>query len=159
VNLVQELSNKQVKDAKDIPQFNIGDTVRVHFRIVEGDKERVQVFEGVVIGRKGGTSSNATFTVRRVAYNEGVERVFPLHSPRVVKVQVTREGQVRRAKLYFLRDRRGKAARVKARQRRMTVEAKPEAIVTLNAMEHEEDNLPEAPAPAEAPEQAPATEE
>ena len=117
MNLLDEYSQKQLKDQADIPKFNIGDTVRVHFRIVEGDKERTQVYEGVVIGRKGSEGPNATFTVRRVAFNEGVERVFPLHSPRVVKVQVTREGRARRAKLYYLRDRVGKAARVKAKLR------------------------------------------
>jgi len=117
VNMVQELSKAQMKDAGSLPKFSIGDTVRVHFRIVEGEKERVQIYEGVVIGRKGGDSPNGTFTVRRVAFNEGVERVFPIHSPRVEKVEVTREGQVRRAKLYYLRERSGKAARVKAKQR------------------------------------------
>ena len=100
-----------------MPQFGIGDTVRVHFRIVEGEKERVQVFEGVVIGRKGSEGPDARFTVRRVAFGEGVERVFPLHSPRIEKVEVTREGSARRAKLYYLRERSGKAARVKARER------------------------------------------
>ncbi len=114
---VEELSQAQRKTPEKIPQFNIGDTVRVHFRIVEGEKERIQVFEGVVISRKGGDSSNAKFTVRRVAFGEGVERVFPLHSPRVEKVEVTREGSVRRAKLYYLRERAGKAARVKAKGR------------------------------------------
>jgi len=123
VNMVQELSKAQMKDAENIPKFNIGDTVRVHVRIVEGEKERVQVYEGVVIGRKGGESPNATFTVRRVVFNEGVERVFPLHSPRVEKVEVTREGQVRRAKLYYLRQRSGKAARVKAKQRSTKADA------------------------------------
>lgn len=117
VKAVEELSQEQKKAAENIPQFNIGDTVRVHFRIVEGEKERVQVFEGVVIGRKGGESPNAKFTVRRVAFGVGVERVFPLHSPRVEKVQVIREGHSRRAKLYYLRQRVGKAARVKARAR------------------------------------------
>jgi large subunit ribosomal protein L19 len=115
--MVQEFSKNQMKEAGAIPKFNVGDTVRVHFRIVEGDKERIQVFEGVVIGRKGAESPNATFTVRRVAFNEGVERVFPLHSPRVEKVEVSRQGRVRRAKLYYLRDRVGKAARVKAKGR------------------------------------------
>jgi large subunit ribosomal protein L19 len=117
VTLIEEISKAQLKAAGDVPKFVVGDTVRVHFRIVEGDKERVQVFEGVVIARKGDESPNATFTVRRTAFNEGVERVFPLHSPRVEKVQVVREGEVRRAKLYYLRDRRGKAARIKAKQR------------------------------------------
>lgn len=117
MNLVEEYSRKQMKPAAEIPKFNVGDTVRVHFRIIEGNKERIQVFEGVVIGRRGSESPNATFTVRRVAFGEGVERVFPLHLPRVAKVEVTREGHVRRAKLYYLRDRVGKAARVKAKRR------------------------------------------
>ena len=117
MNLVDELSRKRIKDPANLPKFNVGDTVRVHFRIVEGEKERIQVFEGVVIARKSGESPNATFTVRRVVFNEGVERVFPLHSPRVAKVEVTREGRVRRAKLYYLRERTGKAARVKAKLR------------------------------------------
>ena len=112
-----ELKAAQRKQDGQIPKFNVGDTVRVHFRIVEGEKERVQVFEGVVIARKNRESANATFTVRRVAFGEGVERVFPLHSPRVEKVDVTREGSVRRAKLSYLRDRSGKAARVKAKGR------------------------------------------
>ncbi len=117
MNALAELSAAQKKPADKIPHFNIGDTVRVHFRIVEGEKERIQVFEGVVIARKGDESPNANFTVRRVAFGEGVERVFPLHSPRVEKVEVTREGAVRRAKLYYLRERSGKAARVKAKGR------------------------------------------
>lgn len=115
MNLLDEVRQAQVKDAENIPKFNVGDTVRVHFRIVEGEKERVQVFEGVVISRKGGEGPEARFTVRRVAFGEGVERVFPLHSPRVEKVEVSREGKVRRAKLYYLRERSGKAARVKAK--------------------------------------------
>lgn len=114
---MEEIGQKQKKEAGNIPQFNVGDTVRVHFRIVEGEKERIQVFEGVVLCRKRGESSNATFTVRRVSFSEGVERVFPLHSPRVERVEVTREGSVRRAKLYYLRDRVGKAARVKVKLR------------------------------------------
>lgn len=120
---IAELSAAQRRSEDRIPRFNIGDTVRVHFRIVEGEKERIQVFEGVVIARKGKESANATFTVRRVAFGEGVERVFPLHSPRVEKVEVTREGRVRRAKLYFLRERSGKAARVKAKGRAATPQA------------------------------------
>jgi len=115
--VVAEYADKDRKPAKKLPGFSVGDTVRVHFQIVEGEKERVQVFEGVVIARKGGESVNARFTVRRVSFGEGVERVFPLHSPRVEKVEVTREGKVRRAKLYYLRERSGKAARVKARGR------------------------------------------
>lgn len=117
---VAELSAAQKKSEDRIPKFSIGDTVRVHFRIVEGEKERIQVFEGVVIGRQRGETPSGVFTVRRVAFNEGVERVFPLHSPRVEKVEVTREGRVRRAKLYYLRERSGKAARVKAKERAVT---------------------------------------
>lgn len=110
-NVIAEIEKSQLK--ADTPKFGVGDTVRVHFRIVEGDKERIQVFEGVVIARANGEGANGNFTVRRVSYNEGVERVFPLHSPRVDKVEVVQEGSVRRAKLHYLRDRSGKAARVK----------------------------------------------
>ncbi|GMV94984.1 MAG: 50S ribosomal protein L19 [Candidatus Hydrogenedentota bacterium] len=124
MNALEELRQAQKKPANMIPKFAIGDTVRVHFRIIEGEKERVQVFEGVVIGRKGGESPDARFTVRRVAFGEGVERVFPLHSPRIEKVEVTREGSVRRAKLYYLRERSGKAARVKAKERSTSAKAK-----------------------------------
>ena len=123
MNLLEEYSRKQMKPATDLPKFEVGDTVKVHFRIVEGEKERIQIFEGIVISRKGNESPEATFTVRRVVFNEGVERVFPLHSPRIAKVQVVREGRVRRAKLYYLRERIGKSARVKAKQR---AQAKPQ---------------------------------
>lgn len=98
------------------PQFQVGDTVDVHIRIIEGEKERVQIFNGVVIARKSG-GINAMFTVRRIVANEGVERVFMLHSPHVVKVEVKRHGKVRRAKLYFLRDRVGKARRLREKRR------------------------------------------
>ena len=117
MNMVEEYASQQCKESQAIPKFNVGDTVRVHFRIVEGEKERVQVYEGVVISHKGKESATATFTVRRVAFGEGIERVFPLHSPRIEKVDVIREGRARRAKLYYLRERAGKAARVKARRR------------------------------------------
>ena len=96
----------------EVPQFNIGDTVRVHNRIKEGDKERIQMFEGTVIAKHGGGISE-TFTVRRVSFGCGVEKTFPIHSPNVVKVDVIRQGIVRRAKLYYLRDRVGKSAKVK----------------------------------------------
>ena len=112
-DLIAEIEKSQLKS--DVPSFNVGDTVKVHVRIVEGEKERVQVFEGVVIARANGLGANANFTVRRISYNEGVERVFPLHSPRVTKVEVIRKGRVRRAKLHYLRERSGKAARVKAK--------------------------------------------
>ena len=115
--LVREVSRAQLKPQESLSILETGDTVKVHFRIVEGEKERIQVFEGVVISRKRGEGVNANFTVRRVSFGEGVERVFPLHSPRVEKVEVTRGGSVRRAKLYYLRERSGKAARVKAKAR------------------------------------------
>ncbi len=104
------ISSSSMKE--EVPQFEVGDTVRVHVRIKEGDKSRIQVFEGTVIARKHGGISE-TFTVRRVAHGCGIERVFPIHSPAVSKVEVVRNGKVRRAKLYYLRDRVGKAAKVK----------------------------------------------
>ena len=100
----------------DVPQFEIGDTVDVHTKILEGDKERVQIFTGIVIARSG-AGSREMFTVRRIVSNEGVERKFPLHSPKIEKVDVVRSGVVRRAKLYFLRDRVGKSVRLKERRR------------------------------------------
>lgn len=110
----QELLKKAVADSikADPPQFTVGDTVKVSVRIVEGDKERTQIFIGTVIGRKG-SGVHETFTVRRIVNNEGVERVFPLHSPKVSGVEVVSRGKVRRAKLYYLRDRVGKATRLK----------------------------------------------
>ena len=110
----QELLNKAAESSlkTDVPEFQIGDTVGVNVRIVEGEKERIQVFTGTVIGRRGSGVSE-TFTVRRIVANEGVERTFPIHSPRVANVEVIRHGKVRRAKLYFLRDRVGKATRLK----------------------------------------------
>ena len=106
---------KTISDAslkQEVPAFAVGDTVKVHVRIKEGDKSRIQVFEGTVIAKKHGGISE-TFTVRRVSYGVGVERVFPLHSPNVAAVKVIRKGKVRRSKLYYLRDRVGKAAKVK----------------------------------------------
>jgi large subunit ribosomal protein L19 len=100
----------------EIPKFSIGDTVDVHTKILEGDKERIQIFTGVVIARSG-AGSREMFTVRRIVANEGVERKFPIHSPKIEKVDVVRSGVVRRAKLYFLRDRVGKAVRLKERRR------------------------------------------
>ena len=107
---IQAFVNEQLKT--DVPKFGIGDSVKVYIRITEGEKERIQLFEGTVIARHGGGISE-TFTVRRVAYGVGVEKTFPIHSPNVTKVVVFREAKVRRAKLYYLRDRVGKAAKVK----------------------------------------------
>lgn len=111
MSLVEQSSLKE-----EVPQFEIGDTVDVHTRILEGEKERVQVFNGVVIARSG-SGTREMFTVRRIVAGEGVERKFPLHSPRIARIDVKRSGVVRRAKLYFLRDRIGKAVRLKERRR------------------------------------------
>lgn len=109
-NLIDTIEASQSKT--DIPNFKAGDTVRVHAKIIEGDKERIQVFEGAVISRANG-GNRATFTVRKISYGVGVERIFPLHSPRIDKIEVVTRGQVRRAKLYYLRELSGKAARIK----------------------------------------------
>ena len=110
LQLVEEEARKT-----NIPPFQAGDTVRVHVRVVEGEKERIQMFEGVVIARKGG-SNRETFTVRKISYGTGVERIFPLHSPMIEKIDVVRLGRVRRAKLYYLRSKRGRAARIRERR-------------------------------------------
>lgn len=109
-DIIREIENEQLK--KEVTPFNIGDTVRVYAKIVEGTRERTQMFEGVVIKRQNG-SVRETFTVRRVSYGVGVEKTWPLHSPRVERIEVVRRGIVRRAKLFYLRDRIGKAAKVK----------------------------------------------
>jgi large subunit ribosomal protein L19 len=106
----------QLKADDALPSFSVGDTLDVHYLIVEGEKERVQVFQGVLIGDKG-RGVNRTITIRRIVANEGVERIFPLHSPRIAKIEVVRHGDARRAKLYYLRDRIGKARRLRDRRR------------------------------------------
>ncbi len=111
---LQELVKNQLKT--EIPELNVGDTVRVSVRIKEGDRERIQVFEGTIIARRGGGISES-FTVRRISYGVGVERVFPVHSPNVEKVEIVRRGRVRRSRLYYLRGRVGKAAKVKEQLR------------------------------------------
>lgn len=111
-NLIQELESEFLK--QDVPVFGPGDTVVVHVKVVEGERERLQAFEGVVIARRN-RGINSSFTVRKVSYGEGVERVFPLHSPNVARIEVKRRGVVRRAKLYFLRELTGKAARIRER--------------------------------------------
>jgi len=120
INLVEQGYVK-----KDLPVFEIGDTVDVHTKILEGNKERIQIFTGTVIARSGG-GAREMFTVRRIVAGEGVERKFPLHSPRIDKIEVKRSGVVRRAKLYFLRDRVGKAVRLRERRRAGEVEAESE---------------------------------
>ena len=114
MNIIQSLEKAQLKDG--IPSFRVGDTVRVHAKVVEGDKERIQVFEGVVIGRQG-SGAREVVRVRKLSYGVGVERLFPLHSPMIDKIELAKQGKVRRAKLYFLRDLRGKAARIKEKER------------------------------------------
>ena len=113
MNIIQALEQEQLR--QDIPEFRPGDTVRVHVKVVEGTRERIQLFEGVVISRSGG-GIRETFTVRRVSYNVGVERTFPVHSPRLDRIEVVRKGIVRRAKLYYLRKLKGKAARIRERR-------------------------------------------
>jgi large subunit ribosomal protein L19 len=107
MHILETIENEQKKTGT--PSFKVGDSVRVHTKVIEGDKERVQLFTGIVIGRKG-TGLNENFTVRRISYGEGVERVFPIHSPRIAKIEVEKAGTARRAKLNYLRDRNGKSA-------------------------------------------------
>jgi len=110
MDLIKALTNEQLKE--NAPVLNIGDTVKIHNRIKEGNRERIQLFEGTIIAKNGGGISE-TFTVRRVSYGVGVEKTFPVHSPNVEKVEIVRSGKVRRAKLYYLRDRVGKSSKVK----------------------------------------------
>ena len=110
MDIIRAIEQQQIRN--DVPEFGIGDTVRVHYRITEGNRERIQVFQGVVIRRQG-ASARETFTVRKISFNVGVERTFPVHSPKIDHIEVTRRGRVRRAKLYYLRDKVGKAAKIK----------------------------------------------
>ncbi|AUS85711.1 50S ribosomal protein L19 [Lysinibacillus sp. HST-98] len=109
-NIIAEITKSQLRS--DLPTFRPGDTVKVHVKVVEGTRERIQIFEGVVIKRRGGGISE-TFTVRKISYGVGVERTFPVHTPKIANLEVVRRGKVRRAKLYYLRNLRGKAARIK----------------------------------------------
>ena len=113
MNALEKVEQSQMK--KEVPAFRSGDTVRVHVKIKEGDKERIQVFEGTVIGQRR-ARNHSSFTVRKISFGHGVERIFPLHSPVIDKIEVVRSGRVRRAKLYYLRKLRGKAARLRAAQ-------------------------------------------
>jgi large subunit ribosomal protein L19 len=118
MNVIQEIEQEQLKKlsaGKDIPDFGPGDTVIVNVKVVEGERSRVQAYEGVCIGRSGG-GLNESFTVRKISYGEGVERVFPLYSPMIDSIKLVRKGKVRRAKLYYLRGRRGKSARIVEKQ-------------------------------------------
>jgi len=127
MNTLQKFEAKQLAQAKEnasIPAFSTGDTVRVNVKIREGNRERVQAFEGVCIAKRG-HSVNTSFTVRKISYGEGVERVFPLYSPRIESIELVRRGSVRRAKLYYLRERRGKSARIAERTTGHGIEARP----------------------------------
>jgi large subunit ribosomal protein L19 len=129
MNVIQQLEKEQMAKlsaGKQIPDFGPGDTVVVNVKVVEGDRTRVQAYEGVCIARSGG-GINESFTVRKISYGEGVERVFPVYSPMIDSISVVRRGKVRRAKLYYLRDRRGKSARITERQDRTGPTAKHEA--------------------------------
>lgn len=110
MDLIKSFENEQLKS--ELTPFNVGDTVKVHVKVKEGNRERIQVFEGIVI-KKQGESNRETFTVRKISYGVGVERTFPVHSPKIDKIEVTRKGKVRRAKLFYLRERTGKATKVK----------------------------------------------
>lgn len=114
MNLLELVEREQLRT--DLPDFKVGDTVRVHVKIIEGEKERVQPFEGIVIRKKKG-GIRSTFTVRKISYGVGVERIFPLHSPRIEKIEVINRGRVRRAKLFYLRNLKGKAARIKGEKK------------------------------------------
>ncbi|MBD3626269.1 MAG: 50S ribosomal protein L19 [Rhodobacteraceae bacterium] len=113
MNIIETIEKEQIAElGKDIPDFAAGDTIRVGYKVTEGTRTRVQAYEGVCIGRKGGKGIGASFTVRKISFGEGVERIFPLHSPNIDSITVVRRGKVRRAKLYYLRSRRGKSARI-----------------------------------------------
>jgi len=128
MNIVAEIEKENMKE--NVPQFRVGDLVDVHVKTVEGEKERIQIFNGTVISKKG-SGNRVTFTVRRVVQGEGVERVFPVHSPNIVDIVVKKSHKIRRAKLYFLRDRKGKSARLKELRRRVKKTSKVENAVPV----------------------------
>ena len=131
MNIIETLEQEEISKLtaeREVPEFGAGDTLRVHVKVVEGTRERVQVFEGVCIARKN-SGLNSAFTVRKISYGEGVERVFPLYSPRIEKIEVIRRGAVRRAKLYYLRGRTGKAARIaEKRDDRRSIDKNTKAV-------------------------------
>ena len=134
MNLIQQLEKEQVAKlsaGKDIPEFGPGDTVVVNYKVVEGERARIQAYEGVCIGRSG-AGLNENFTVRKISYGEGVERVFPLYSPMINSIKIVRRGKVRRAKLYYLRGRRGKAARISERQEHRPVGQEAKTAGAMN---------------------------
>jgi large subunit ribosomal protein L19 len=153
MNRLQRIERSLAPSA-DRTGFDVGDTVRVHVKVVEGGKERIQVFEGTVIARSG-EANRETFTVRKISYSTGVERIFPLNSPKIDRIELVRKGRVRRAKLYYLRERRGKAARIAEKDMRGKVAAAAQAEAEAAAVAPEVVE-PEAAAP-EAPEATPET--
>ena len=136
MNIIEQLNQENVAKLTadhDVPEFAPGDTVRIHVKVTEGTRERIQLFEGVCIARKN-RGVNSSFTVRKISHGEGVERVFPLHSPRIAKIEIAKRGAVRRAKLYYLRGRRGKSARIREkRDDRATRAAKAKSLPEKSA--------------------------
>jgi len=126
--ILNAIEKPQLKQG--IPAFRVGDTIKVHAKVVEGDKERIQIFEGVVIGRQG-AGSREVVRVRKLSYGVGVERLFPVHSPMIDKIEIAKEGKIRRAKLYYLRELRGKAARIKEKERALASVAGPDQSAEL----------------------------
>ena len=141
MNIIEQLNQENVDklaENRDVPEFAPGDTVRIHVKVTEGSRERIQLFEGVCIARKN-RGVNSSFTVRKISHGEGVERVFPLHSPRIAKIEIAKRGAVRRAKLYYLRGRRGKSARIREkRDDRATRAAKKKSPPEISAATDEQ---------------------
>ena len=142
MNIIENIDKSSIEKStsdENIPSFAPGDTLRVHVKVIEGERERIQVFEGVCIARKN-RSINSSFTVRKISYGEGVERVFPLYSPILDKIEVTKRGDVRRAKLYYLRGRRGKSARIAERRDDKRVQNAKAADISNNTNKSKTDN-------------------
>jgi|TARA_Y100000814_G_scaffold292354_1_gene270770 large subunit ribosomal protein L19 len=142
MNIIENIDKSSIEKStsdENIPSFAPGDTLRVHVKVIEGERERIQVFEGVCIARKN-RSINSSFTVRKISYGEGVERIFPLYSPRLDKIEVTKRGDVRRAKLYYLRGRRGKSARIAERRDDKRVQNAKAADISNNTNKSKTDN-------------------
>ena len=142
MNIIENIDKSSIEKStsdENIPSFAPGDTLRVHVKVIEGERERIQVFEGVCIARKN-RSINSSFTVRKISYGEGVERIFPLYSPRLDKIEVTKRGDVRRAKLYYLRGRRGKSARIAERRDDKRVQNAKAADISNNTIKSKTDN-------------------
>jgi large subunit ribosomal protein L19 len=154
-NVIEQLERRQLR--KGLPQFKAGDSVRVHFRVIEGQRSRIQVFEGIVIKRQG-AGARETFTVRKQSFGVGVERTFPLHSPKVEKVEVVQVGDVSRAKLYYLRKKVGRKARVRAKQRGALVSSPGAEEAVEESLAEEELEAPAEPEAAAEPEAEPGDE-